>query len=64
MQAKLTNQEACASIDNAKSVVRLLILIRDLQYNMSKRKRLILATVEAGFDLYSCAQGGKTTDNY
>ena len=51
-------------IDDARSVVRLLILIRDLQYNKSDRKRSIMATVEADFDLYSGAQRGKMTDEY
>ena len=64
LQAELKNQEAWAVIDDARSVVRLLILIRDLQYNKSDRKRSIMATVEADFDLYSYAQGGKMTDEY
>ena len=44
--------------------MRLLILIRNLQYNKSDRKRSVMATVEANFDLYSCAQGGKTIYEY
>jgi hypothetical protein len=64
LQAELKNQEAWVAIDDARSVVRLLILIRDLQYNKSDRKRSIMATVEADFDLYSCAQGSKTTGEY
>ena len=44
--------------------MRLLVLIRDLQYNKSALKRLIMATVKAEFDLYSCAQGSGTTDEY
>ena len=64
MQTELKNQEAWAAIDDVKSVVRLLILIKDLQYNTSDRKRLIMATVEADFNLYSCAQGYKMTDKY
>ena len=44
--------------------MRLLILIRDLQYNTSDQKRLMMATTKANFNLYSCAQGGKTTDKY
>ena len=44
--------------------MRLLVLIKDLQYNKSDKKRLIMATVEADFDLYLCAQGSVTTDEY
>ena len=44
--------------------MRLLVLNRDLQYNKSDRKRLIMTTVVADFDLYLCVQGGKTTDEY
>ena len=39
LQAKLNNQEARAAIDDARSVERLHILIRDLQYNKLGRKR-------------------------
>ena len=64
MQAELKNQEAWAAIDDMRSVVWLLILIRDLQYSRSNRKRSIMATAKADFDLYSCAQGGRTKDEY
>merc|ERR1712194_660143 len=64
LQAKLKNQEAWAAIDDARGVVRLLVLLRDLQYNKSDKKRSIMATVETDFDLYSCAQGSATTDEY
>ena len=64
LQAELKNQEAWAAIGNKMSVMRLRLLIRDLQYNKSERKWSVMATVEADFDLYLCAQGGKTTDEY
>ena len=64
LQAELKNQEVWTAIDNARSVVCLLVLIRDLQYNKSDRKRSIMATVEADLDLYLCAQGKKITDEY
>ena len=51
-------------IDNARSVVQLLILIRDLRYNKSDRNQLIMATVKIDFDLYLCVQRGKTTGKY
>ena len=44
-----------AEINNTRSVMCLLILVRDLQYNKLDRKRSIMATVEADFDLYSYA---------
>ena len=51
LQAELKNQEAWAANNDARSVVRLLVLIRDLQYNTSDRKWSIMATVETDFDL-------------
>ena len=44
--------------------MRLLILVWYLQYNKLDRKQSIMVTVEADFDLYSCAQRGQTTDGY
>ena len=58
LQAELKNQEAWPGIDDARSVVRLLVLIQDLQFNKSDRKWSIMATVKADLDLYLCAQGG------
>ena len=52
-------------VDDARSVVDLLILIQDLQYNKTDRKRSIMATVQADFDLYTCAQkANQSTDEY
>ena len=53
LETELRNQEAWANIDAARSVVDLLILIRDLQYNKTDRKRSIMATVQAYFELYT-----------
>ena len=65
LETELRNQEAWAKIDAARSVVDLLILIRDLQYNKTDRKRSIMATVQANFDLYTCAQkANQSTDEY
>ena len=44
--------------------MRLLVIIKDLQYNKSDKKRVIMATVEVDFDLYLCAQGIVMTDEY
>ena len=65
LETELRNQEAWVKIDAARSVVDLLILIRDLQYNKTDRKRSIMATVQADFDLYTCSQNGnQSTDNF
>ena len=61
LETELRNQEAWVDIDAAQSVVDLLILIRDLQYNKTDRKRSIMATVQADFDLYTCSQNGEPT---
>ena len=55
LETELRNQEAWAKIDAARSVVDLLILIRDLQYNKTDRKRSIMKAVQADFDLYTCS---------
>ena len=64
LQANLKNHEACVGIDDTRSVVCLLILIRDFQYNKLDHKRSIMATVKADSNLYSYAQGEKTVDKY
>ena len=45
LQADLKNQEVWAAIDDARSVVRLIVLSRDLQYNKSDRKRSVMAII-------------------
>ena len=64
LQAELKNQEVWVAINDARGDMRLLILIRDLQHNKSDRKRSIMTPAKASYDLYSCAQGGKTKDEY
>ena len=65
LETELRNQEAWATIDAARSVVNLLILIRDIQYNKTNCKRSIMATVQANFDLYTCSQNwNQSTDNF
>ena len=51
-QAELKNQEAWTGIDDVRSIVHLLFLIRDLQYTKLDKKRSIMATTEFNFDLY------------
>ena len=65
LETELRNQDAWAAINAARNVVALLILIRDLQYNKSDRKRSIIASVQADFDLYTCAQeSSQSTEDY
>ena len=48
-----------------RSVVRLLTLVRDLQYNKTDRKRSIMATVVADFELFTgCQKKIQSTDAY
>ena len=56
LEAELRNQDAWEQVEAKTSVVGVLILIRDLQCNKTDRKGIIMATVEADFDLYSCVQ--------
>ena len=39
-------------MEDARSVIAILLLIRDLSFNKTDRKRSIMATVEADADLY------------
>ena len=65
LEAELRNQDAWTDIDDKRSVVGLLILIRDLQYNKTNRKRSIMATVEANFELYAGYQKkNQSIDDY
>ena len=50
LEAELKNQDAWGEVEDTQSVVRLLTLIPDLQYNKTYRKRSIMATVEASVD--------------
>ena len=48
-----------------RSVFRLLTLIRDLQYSKTDRKRIIMATVKADFELFAgCQKKNHSTDAY
>jgi hypothetical protein len=51
LKAKLKNQEAWGRVNEQRSVAGLLVLIWDLQYNKTNRKRSSMATVEAEFNL-------------
>ena len=64
LQAELKNQEARAGIKDTRSVVCLLVLIRDLQYNKSDKKWSIMSTSEVDFDLYLCVQRRQLPDKY
>ena len=65
LEAELKNQDAWGEVENTRSVVRLLTLIRDLQYNKTNRKCSIMATVEAEFNLFDgCQKNNQSTDAY
>ena len=65
LETELQNQDAWAAIDITRNVVALLILIRDLQYNKNDRKKSIMASVQADFDLYTCSQEkNQSTEDY
>ena len=65
LEAKLKNQDAWGEVEDTRSVVRLLTLIRDLQYKKTDRKRSIMTTVEADFELFAgCQKKNQSTDAY
>ena len=65
LEAELKNQDAWGEVENTRSVVRLLTLIQDLQYNKTNRKCSIMAKVEADFELFTGFQKkNQSTDAY
>ena len=62
LEAELKNQDAWGDVEDTRSVVRLLTLIRYLQYNKTDRKRSIMATVEADFELFAGCPQKKSID--
>ena len=65
LEAELKNQDAWGEVQETRSVVRLLTLIRDLQYNNTDRKRSIMTTAKADFKLFSgCQKKNQSTDVY
>ena len=65
LEAELKNQDAWGEAENTRIVVRLLTLIRYLQYNKTDRKRSIMATVEADFELFArCQKKNQLTEAY
>ena len=56
LEVELKNQDAWGEVEATQSVVRLLTLIRELKYNKTDRKRSIMATFEADFELFSRCQ--------
>ena len=52
LEAEQRNQECWKAVEYARSVIAILLLIRDLFFNKMDRKRSIMATVEADADLY------------
>ena len=51
LEADLRNQDSWKTAEDARSVVTILLLIWDLSFNNTDRKRNIIATAEADADL-------------
>ena len=59
------NQDSWKTVEDARSVIAILILIRDLSFNKTDRKRNIVATVETNEDLYlGMQQPDHSTDKF
>ena len=52
LEAELRNQDSWKTAEDAISVITILLLIWDLPFNKTDRKRSIMATMEADTDLY------------
>ena len=52
IQSELQNQDSWKADEYSRSIIAILILIRDLSFNKKDRKIIIMATVEADADLY------------
>ena len=65
LEAELKNQDAWGEVEDTRTVVRLLTLIPDLQYNKTNRKCSLMATVEADFELFAgCQKKNQSADAY
>ena len=65
IEAELRNQDSCKAAEDARSVIAILLLIRDFSFNKTYRKRSIMATVESDADLYlGMQQPGQSTDDF
>ena len=56
IEAELQNQDSWKTAEDARIIIAILILIRDLSFNKTDRKRRIMVTVLADLDLYIEAQ--------
>ena len=52
LEADLRNQDSWKTAEDSRSVIAILLPIRDLSFNKTDRKRSIMATVEDNADLY------------
>ena len=52
LEAELRNQESWKTAEDARSVIAIVLIIQDLSFIKTDRKRSIMATVEANTDLY------------
>ena len=65
IEAELRNQDSWKTAEDARRVIAILILIRDLSFNNTDRKRSIMETVEADTDLYLGMQRpDQSTDDF
>ena len=65
LDAELRNQDSWKTAEEERSVIAILLLIRDLYFNKTDRKRSIMATVEANADLYLGTQRpDQSTDEF
>ena len=56
IKAYLRNQDSWKTVEDARSVIAILLFIRYLSFNKTDSKRSIMATVEADADLYLVTQ--------
>ena len=52
IEVELRNQDSWKTVEDARSVIAIPLLMRDLSFNNMDRKRSIMATVEADAGLY------------
>ena len=52
LEVELRNQDSWKAVEDARSVIAILLLIRDLSFNKTDNKRSIMTTVEADAGLY------------
>ena len=57
LEAELRNSDSWSTTENKRSVVKLLLMIRDITHHKRERKQTVMEAAESDADLYLTSQG-------